>query len=121
MRISDWSSDVCSSDLRDGPGGPEAAMTITHELVRSVAAKLYEAALKKVPEDTKDALRRALEAETKDVSRDTLKLMLNSALAAERKDHLACSHSGIPVYFLKLGTNARLGFDIKRALHDGFR
>src|SRR3546814_16856299 len=95
-------------------------MTITHELVRSVAAKLYEAALKKVPEDTKDALRRALEAETKDVSRDTLKLMLNSALAAERKDHLVCSDSGIPVYFVKLGTNARLGFDIKRAISDGF-
>src|SRR3546814_14953570 len=95
-------------------------MTITHELVRSVAAKLYEAALKKVPEDTKDALRRALEAETKDVSRDTLKLMLNSALAAESKDHLVCSDSGIPVYFVKLGTNARLGFDIKRPLSDGF-
>lgn len=95
-------------------------MAITHELVRSVSAKLYEAALKKVPEDTKDALRRALEAETKPVSRDTLKLMLHSAEAAERKDHLVCSDSGIPVYFVKLGTNARLGFDIKQAIADGF-
>lgn len=95
-------------------------MTITHDLVRDVACRLYEAALKKVPEDTKAALQRALEAETKDVSRDTLKLMLNSAKAAEQKDHLVCSDSGVPVYFVKLGTNARLGFDIKRAISDGF-
>ena len=32
-------------------------MTITYELVKSVAAQLYEASLKKVPEDTKEAQR----------------------------------------------------------------
>src|SRR3546814_3295929 len=31
MRISDWSSDVCSSDLRRHPGGAEGALTTTKE------------------------------------------------------------------------------------------
>ncbi|MEQ8395843.1 fumarate hydratase [Thalassobaculum sp.] len=95
-------------------------MTITYDLVKSVAAQVYEAALKKVPEDTKDALRRAMEAETKEVSKKTLNFMLRSALAAEEKDHLVCSDSGIPVYFVKVGTGARLGFDVRQAISDGF-
>ena len=95
-------------------------MTITYDLVKSVAAQVYEAALKKVPEDTKDALRRAMDTETNEVSRKTLNFMLRSALAAEEKDHLVCSDSGIPVYFVKVGTGATLGFDVRQAISDGF-
>lgn len=95
-------------------------MAITHELVKTVSAQLYEAALKKVPEDTKDALRRAIETETKDTSKKTLEFMLRSALAAERKNFLVCSDSGVPVYYVKIGTNVRLGIDIKQAISDGF-
>ncbi len=95
-------------------------MAITYDLVKSVAAQLYEAALKKVPEDTKDALRRAYDAETKEVSKKTLAFMLKSAIKSEEKDHLVCSDAGIPVYFVKLGSNASLGFDIKQAISDGF-
>jgi fumarate hydratase subunit alpha len=95
-------------------------MAITHELVKTVSAQLYEAALKKVPEDTKHALRRAIETETKDTSKKTLEFMLRSALAAERKNFLVCSDSGVPVYYVKIGTNVRLGIDIKQAISDGF-
>lgn len=95
-------------------------MAITYDLVKSAAARTYEAALKKVPEDTKQALRRALESESKEVSRKTLTLMLRSAEAAEARDHLVCSDSGIPVYFVEVGTGARLGFDVRQAVSDGF-
>src|SRR3546814_7930309 len=40
MRISDWSSDVCSSDLRDLPIGILGALTICTLLYLSVAAVL---------------------------------------------------------------------------------
>ena len=34
-------------------------MAITYEQVKSVSAELYESCLKKIPEDTKEALRKA--------------------------------------------------------------
>src|SRR3546814_3968918 len=40
MRISDWSSDVCSSDLRAAPGGEIAVALIGREIVLALHAAL---------------------------------------------------------------------------------
>ena len=95
-------------------------MPISYDLVRSVSAELYERALKKIPEDTKVALQSAELLETNEVARKTLRIMLQSANAAEDSNHFVCSDSGIPVYFVRIGTRARLDGDIKRAFSDGF-
>jgi fumarate hydratase subunit alpha len=95
-------------------------MAITYEMVRSVAAALYERSLKKVPEDTKAALRRAVDQETNGTAREVLKQMLRSAETAEEKNWLMCSDSGIPVYFVKIGTGVRIDADIKGAIARGF-
>ena len=95
-------------------------MAVTYELVKSVAAELYGNCLKKIPEDTKDALRRALDAETNDGAKKILALMLRSAQVAEDTKRHVCSDAGIPVYFVKIGTAARLEGNIKQAISDGF-
>ena len=95
-------------------------MAITYELVRDVTAQLYEWSLKKIPEDTKDALRRACDTETSDSAKKILRFMLNSAEAAERDNKLVCSDSGVPTYFIKIGTRAQFDGDIKQAVVDGF-
>lgn len=95
-------------------------MAISYDLVRSVSAQLYERALKKIPEDTKEALRAAERSEHNDVARGTLRIMLQSADAAEARQHFVCSDSGVPVYYVGIGTGARLEGDIKRAFADGF-
>jgi fumarate hydratase subunit alpha len=95
-------------------------MAITHDAVRKVAAELYERSLKKVPEDTKKALRRAVAEETNETAREVLAQMLKSAEAAEEKDWLMCSDSGIPVYFVKIGTGVKIDADIKDAIARGF-
>ncbi len=95
-------------------------MPISYDLVRSISAQLYERALKKIPEDTKAALQEAQQLESNEVARTTLRIMLESANAAESRDHFVCSDSGIPVYFVRIGTKARLDGDIKRAFSDGF-
>ena len=95
-------------------------MAVTYELVKSVAAELYSSCLKKIPEDTKDALRGALDAETNDGAKKILALMLRSAQVAEDTKRLVCSDAGIPVYFVKIGTAARLEGNIKQAISDGF-
>jgi fumarate hydratase subunit alpha len=69
-----------------------------------VSANLYETSLKKIPEDTKDALRRAHEKESNEGARKIIAMMLRSAEAAETTNRHVCSDAGIPVYFVKIGT-----------------
>jgi fumarate hydratase subunit alpha len=95
-------------------------MAVTYELVKSVTAKLYEASLKKIPEDTKAALQRAEKNDRNDTAKKTLRVMLQSAEAAEHQQHFVCSDSGIPVYSVKVGTQVRFVGDFKRAISDGF-
>lgn len=95
-------------------------MPITYELVKVVSAQLYASTLRKVPEDTKRALRAALGRETNAVARQTLETMLLSAETAERDQFFVCSDAGIPTYHLGIGTKLHLDGDIKRAIADGF-
>jgi len=95
-------------------------VAITYETVKSLAAELYGSCLKKIPEDTKQALRGAYESETHDGARKILAMMLRSAQAAEETQRYVCSDAGIPVYAVKIGTAARLDGNIKQAISDGF-
>lgn len=95
-------------------------MPITGELIRTVTAKLYENSLKKVPEDTKRALRGAERVESAALGRKTLAIMLDSASAAERGGQLVCSDVGVPVYLVRVGTRVRFEGKIRQAIIDGF-
>lgn len=95
-------------------------MSITDDLVRNVTEQLYSWSLRKIPEDAKEALRRARALETNETAQRTLDLQLKSAEAAERSDRYVCSDSGVPVYFVKIGTRAGCNADIKQAIRDGY-
>jgi fumarate hydratase subunit alpha len=95
-------------------------MPISYELVKSVTKQLYESSLKGVPEDTRAALRAATEKETDEVGKSTLFHMLESAEAAGSRSHYVCSDSGIPVYFVQIGTRVQFDGNIKQAISDGF-
>ena len=95
-------------------------MAITYDAVRALTAQLYEWSLKKIPEDTKLALDAARQAETNDAARAILGMMRKSADLAEQTDRFVCSDSGIPVYFIKIGTKTQFDGDIRKAIEDGF-
>lgn len=95
-------------------------MPITPDAVKALTAELYSASLRRIPEDTKAALRAARARETHEGAQRVLEIMLGSALRAEQTDRFVCSDAGVPVYHVTLGTAARLEGDIKRAIRDGF-
>lgn len=95
-------------------------MPITYDTVKKVTAELYERSLKKIPEDTKVALRAAEKVETNAAARNTLHIMLDSADAAEKNGHFVCSDAGIPVYSIKVGTQVQFEGNIRQAIVDGF-
>ncbi len=95
-------------------------MPITDEMIHTATRELYSRALRKVPEDAKAALARAMETETNETARHTLELQLRSAELAERKDRFVCSDSGVPVYFVKIGSAALLACDFKASIRAGY-
>ncbi len=95
-------------------------MAITYELIKQVTAQLYERSLKQIPDDTRQALVEAGARETNETGRRTLQIMVESADAARSKQSLVCSDSGVPVYFMQIGTQARFEGNVKQAIEDGF-
>uniref|UniRef100_A0A9E7ZTB5 Fumarate hydratase n=1 Tax=Bosea sp. NBC_00436 TaxID=2969620 RepID=A0A9E7ZTB5_9HYPH len=95
-------------------------MAITYEALKQLTADLYEWSLKKIPEDTKFALEEARRLETNEGAQKILAMMRKSAEIAESDNRLVCSDSGVPVYFIKIGTKVRFEGDVRRAIVDGF-
>ncbi len=95
-------------------------MAITYEAMKSLTAALYDRSLRRIPEDTKSALRAARAAETHEGAQRVLEIMLGSAIRAEQTDRFVCSDAGVPVYHVRIGTAARWEGDIKAAITDGF-
>ncbi|MEQ8335640.1 fumarate hydratase [Nisaea sp.] len=95
-------------------------MPITDEMIRNATKELYSRALRKVPEDAKTAIAAAMETETSETARQTLLLQLRSAELSERTDRFVCSDSGVPTYFVKVGSKAALDCDFKLAIREGY-
>ncbi len=95
-------------------------MAITYDLVKAVTAQLYDRSLRAIPADAKAALQRADAVERNETARHTLRIMLESAAAAEASQQFVCSDSGVPVYFVRIGTGARFEGKIRQAITDGF-
>lgn len=88
--------------------------------VGKVAADLYSRALRRVPDDTKQALAGSMATESSASARATLQMMLRSAELAEERDRFVCSDSGFPTYLIEIGGKARWEGDLKAAIVEGF-
>ncbi len=95
-------------------------MAITFETIKQVTAQLYERSLKQIPDDTRQALVQASSREINETGRRTLQIMIESADAARSQQSLVCSDSGVPVYFMQIGTQAQFEGNVKQAIEEGF-
>jgi fumarate hydratase subunit alpha len=95
-------------------------MAIAYDTLRDVSARLYDRSLRGIPEDTDAALRRALAHDGNETARHTLRIMLQSAESAAREQHFVCSDAGVPVYFVRIGTQARFAGNVRAAITEGF-
>lgn len=93
-----------------------------YELIRDTARGLYIRALKILPEDIKEALRKAHDAETHVGAKKILATMLENVKVAEAKDLLVCQDTGIPIYKVRIGSEIQVdGTKVERAIRDGCR
>ncbi|WP_234196750.1 fumarate hydratase [Pseudacidovorax sp. NFM-22] len=95
-------------------------MAIAFTTIKQVTAQLYDRSLRGIPKDTEAALRSADARERNETARHTLRVMLQSAEAAQREQHFICSDAGVPVYFVKVGVQAQFAGNLRRAITEGF-
>ena len=95
-------------------------MSISQDAIKTLTAQLYDRSLRGIPEDTKAALQRAESVESNATAQHTLRIMLKSADAAQRSNHFVCSDAGIPVFFVRVGTQARFEGNVRQAITEGF-
>jgi len=91
-----------------------------YDRIRDTAKDLYIRALKILPGDVKDALRKAHDAESHPGAKKILATMLQNVAVAEAKDLLVCQDTGIPIYKVRIGSQIQVdGTKIESAIRDG--
>ncbi len=91
-----------------------------YDRIRDTAKDLYIRALKILPDDVKDALRKAHDAESHPGAKKILATMLQNVAVAEAKDLLVCQDTGIPIYKVRIGSQIQVdGTKIESAIRDG--
>jgi fumarate hydratase subunit alpha len=92
---------------------------IRFKTLSDTAARLYEVVVKTVPKDVEAALKKAYKGERNPIGKKNLEIMLENIKLAERNNTLVCHDAGMPIYYLKVGTKARVEGDIRKAIAKG--
>lgn len=96
-------------------------MPIGENLISEVAQRLIRQAAVVLPDDVKSALARACEREETILARRQLLAMLENARVAEQRQVPLCQDTGVPTFFLSLGSEVRIEGNPARALEDAVR
>lgn len=81
---------------------------ITQEILQDTIFKTIKKSACHIPPDVHAAFERAIRAETSEVSRRALKATLESLDRSVAYENLACPDTGWPLFFYKIGNEARI-------------
>lgn len=91
-----------------------------YAVVEEAAKQTYIRALKLVPPDVKDALRRAADTETSETGRRTLDIILRNVDVAEDGDMLVCQDTGTVVFWVQVSHDCPLNLaEVEAAVRRG--
>jgi fumarate hydratase subunit alpha len=76
----------------------------TYHLVEDAAKELYIRALKFLPPDVREALKKASERETNPTAKEIFKTILENVKLADKESMLICQDTGLPIYMVKVGS-----------------
>lgn len=93
----------------------------TKELIRDVTITLLRRAETTLPGDVKEALVRAYECEEGEIAKVQLKAMLENVKLAEEMQRPLCQDTGIPLFYVKLGSGNINLHDIESGIREGVK
>lgn len=91
---------------------------ISQKLIEDTCVELLRLAVVKLPADVKIALKKAYEEETSEVAKTQLGAILDNIKLAEETCTPMCQDTGIPIFYVKLGTEARVEGDIAEGIRN---
>jgi fumarate hydratase subunit alpha len=94
---------------------------ITRELIKEVTITLLRRAETTLPSDVKAALVRAYEREENEIARVQLEAMLENVKLAEELQRPLCQDTGLPLFFVKLGSGTVNLSDIESGIRAGVK
>ncbi|MCS7130528.1 MAG: fumarate hydratase [Archaeoglobaceae archaeon] len=90
------------------------------ELVNAVSEIILKAQTE-LPLDVVNALKRAYEVEESEIARKNLEVILQNIEIAKNSKLPICQDTGIPFFFVEIGRELELDFDIKKAIVEAVR
>ncbi len=91
------------------------------ERLVKVVEQLIVKAHTEIPEDVEKALRIAYEAEESEIARKNLGIILENLEIAKKSGVPICQDTGLPIFFVEIGRDLRLDFDIKKVVSVAIR
>lgn len=93
----------------------------TKELIRDVTITILRRAETTLPSDVKEALVRAYECETNEIAKVQLEAMIENVKLAEKMQRPLCQDTGIPLFYVKLGSGNVNLQDIEIGIREGVK
>ncbi len=91
-----------------------------YKLVEETAKELYIRALKILPPDVREALKKASAKETQPTAKEIFQTILRNVEVSDQKDMLICQDTGLPIYLVKVGSGFPFdGAKVSAALKEG--
>jgi fumarate hydratase subunit alpha len=94
---------------------------ITKELIKDVTITILRRAETTLPSDVKEALARAYECEENEIAKVQLKVMLENVKLAEEMQRPLCQDTGIPLFYVMLGSCSVNVNDIESGIREGVK
>lgn len=94
---------------------------IDHDTVVSAVVDILKEAETVLPQDVVDALKKAASGETSSVAREQLEAILKNIEIAARQEVPMCQDTGILIFFVEIGRDARMDFKLEDAIIEGSR
>lgn len=96
-----------------------AISALTFEAVSDAVCEILRLSETTLPDDTVAALRRAAQTESDPTAREQLNAILLNIEIAGKKNVPICQDTGIFIFFIEIGRNLCLNFDLEGAVRDG--
>jgi len=90
------------------------------KIVEETGKELYIRALKILPPDVREALKKAADKETQSRAKEIFQTILRNVEVSDQKDMLICQDTGLPIYMVKVGSKFPFdGAKVSAALKEG--
>jgi tartrate/fumarate subfamily iron-sulfur-dependent hydro-lyase alpha chain len=92
---------------------------ISSALISHVVAESYKRAITTLPSDVQNAITNALTQETNPIAKWGLDIVIKNVEIAQERLTPICQDTGVPEFFVKIGTKVTLDGDIDQAIKEG--